>query len=200
MFKIPKEKFFITSDLHFQHKNLIKGCSVWEDKSGCRDFNTCEEYEELVINNINKIVPKDAYLISAGDIIFGNKENLPKILDRINCKNIIHVRGNHDDWFDRKQEYKNLFTKFTSYIEIVCGKQLICVFHYALKVWRDNHEGSWALTGHSHGSMEDDKNSLSLDVGVDTCLYGHVKYTPYSFEELKGIMSQNKKYTKIDHH
>jgi len=27
-----------------------------------------------------------------------------------------------------------------------------------------------------------------MDVGVDTCLYEHERYTPYSFEEILGIM------------
>lgn len=63
-----------------------------------------------------------------------------------------------------------------------------------MRVWNKSHYGAWMLYGHSHGSLIDDPNSLSFDVGVDC----H-NYKPFSFEEVKEIMS-HKIWKAIDHH
>ena len=47
---------WFTSDTHYNHKNLVKGISRWEDKSGCSDFATKEEMNELLIKNIKFIL------------------------------------------------------------------------------------------------------------------------------------------------
>lgn len=48
--------------------------------------------------------------------------------------------------------------------------------------------------GHSHGSMPDDTNMLSCDVGVDCW-----NYTPVSMEQLQVHMSK-KTFKPVDHH
>ncbi len=56
------------------------------------------------------------------------------------------------------------------------------------------HKGFYHLHGHSHGSLPDNPNALSLDCGVDT----HDFY-PYSFEEVEDRMSK-KQFVPVDHH
>ena len=68
--------------------------------------------------------------------------------------------------------------------EAARGRQLIVLCHYAFRVWNVSHHGSYHLYGHSHGSLEDDPNALSFDIGVDC----HDFY-PLSYEEVKAIMS-----------
>jgi calcineurin-like phosphoesterase family protein len=63
-----------------------------------------------------------------------------------------------------------------------------------MKVWNKSHHGAWHLYGHSHGSLPDDINSLSFDVGVDS----H-DYKPISYEEVKRIMKK-KIFKPLDHH
>ena len=74
------------------------------------------------------------------------------------------------------------------------GKRKIVLLHYAMRVWNRSHHGSWHLYGHSHGSLPDDPNSLSFDVGVDC--WG---YAPISYQEVKSVMS-GKTFAPIDHH
>lgn len=139
-----------------------------------------------------------------GDFIFGpNKiENSKRIRERINCERLILVQGNHDDWIRKnknKEDFTKLFAEVHEFHYRKLNNQFIVMCHFAMRTWCWQAQGSWDLYAHSHGSLADDPNSLSLDVGVDTCLYGHEKYTPYSFEELQGIMSQ-KKNLQVDHH
>jgi calcineurin-like phosphoesterase family protein len=74
------------------------------------------------------------------------------------------------------------------------GVRDITLLHYALRVWNKSHYSSWHLYGHSHGSLPDDPNSMSFDVGIDC----H-NYTPISFEQVKAIMAR-KTYVPVDHH
>ena len=63
-----------------------------------------------------------------------------------------------------------------------------------MRVWNKSHHGAWQLYGHSHGSLPDDPNALSFDVG---CML--FDYEPLEFEDVKKIMS-NKNYKPVDHH
>lgn len=87
---------WITSDTHYWHKNICLGSSVWQDKSGCRDFNSPKEMSDALINSINKHVMQEDTLYHLGDWSFGGVENIWNFRKRINCKNIYLVPGNHD--------------------------------------------------------------------------------------------------------
>jgi calcineurin-like phosphoesterase family protein len=63
-----------------------------------------------------------------------------------------------------------------------------------MRVWNHSHHGSWHLFGHSHGTLTDDTDSLSLDVGVDC--WG---YSPVSMEQLDAKMA-TKTFKPVDHH
>lgn len=90
------DNVFITSDTHYWHKNLCRGTSVWPDKNVCRDFDTVEEMNEAILNNINKVVGKDDLLIINGDLSFGGEQNIPELIYNINCVNLIATYGNHE--------------------------------------------------------------------------------------------------------
>jgi calcineurin-like phosphoesterase family protein len=163
--KFNKEEIFITSDLHDGHINICSGTTKWD--SGFRNFKNPQEMRKTLVDNINSVVPKDAYLISLGDIKFGDRRELQNLLSEINCKNIIHLAGNHCQFLRKKSEYQKLFKWFGDYLEIYVGNQLICLNHYAFEVWNESHRGSWMLYGHSHSSLPDNLNRKKIDVGVD---------------------------------
>jgi calcineurin-like phosphoesterase family protein len=76
--------------------------------------------------------------------------------------------------------------KYDQIKEIKIEGQVIVLCHYMMSIWPGSHYNSWHLFGHSHGrSTEVGK---SLDVGVDTEKYGHKRFYPYSFDEIKAIM------------
>ena len=72
--------------------------------------------------------------------------------------------------------------------------QKIVLNHYSMTVWDQSHRGSWQLYGHSHHSLPDNPNSLSIDVGCNGW-----DYKPLEFEQIKKIMSK-KIWKPIDHH
>ena len=96
------QKIWITSDTHHSHKNICRGVTEWRTKdkqipvAQTRPFNTLEEMNEKIINNINKVVGQDDILIHDGDFSFGGIENIWRFRSRIICKNIYHIIGNHD--------------------------------------------------------------------------------------------------------
>lgn len=55
-------KVWITSDLHFGHKNIVRGVTNWRTQDGqipvdsVRDFETIEQMNERLIDGINNII------------------------------------------------------------------------------------------------------------------------------------------------
>lgn len=198
--KFNPDNIFFVSDIHGQHSNLCKGVSQWDNTDRCRDFNSIEEMNESIIKSINDTVPWDSFLFHIGDFLFGDKSKVFDFRNRINCQNIIHIHGNHDD-FIRKldpSDIEKLFIWTGDYLEISVGKKLIILCHYPFAVWRECHKGSWCITGHSHGTYRPStKECLTegkiLDVGWD-CFN-----KPVSFKEVKEIMDR-KFVANKDHH
>jgi len=193
-----KNTFFL-SDTHYQHKNICKGVSTWEDKSGCRNFNTIEEMNETIVNRINEKVGVDDVLYHSGDFSFGGVKNIVEFRRRINCQEIHLITGNHDSNIQRNVvvdgiEVQSLFASVQHYKEIYINKQKIILFHYAMRVWNESSKGSIHLYGHSHSSLEDKPHGKSMDIGVDTN-----DYYPYSYEEIKRIMDK-RNILVLDHH
>lgn len=197
--KFDGKNCYFSSDLHLNHKNLCFPTSSWPDKDkSTRKFLSLDEMNEVIIDSINIEVPENGIFFILGDILFGYKGKLPYWVDRINCKEIHYIMGNHCDFIRNSIEYQNLFTSCQDYLEIFCsgktGKYTkCCLFHYPIKVWRDNGKFSYALTGHSHGSLPYTDTELGLDVGWD------VWHRPLNFLEIEEILSKRTFQAK-DHH
>lgn len=179
---------WITSDTHFGHKNIVRGISTW--KSGFRDFNSQEEHDETIINNINDLVKEDDVLYHLGDFAFGVKaENVPKYRSKIRCKNIIILTGNHDD-FSLNRRY---FTFATDYYEIKLFGKYIVMFHYPIWSWNGQGKGSIHLHGHQHKNGNINNGRIKdLDIGGNN-------FKPYNLEDLVKEMSKIEVWCP-DHH
>ncbi len=173
---------WFTSDHHWGHANIIKYCD--------RPYNSIEEMDEDLIKRWNERVQPGDLVYHLGDFAF-HKDLLlvDAILDRLNGT-IQVIYGNHDrpgvkmsGKFAWKGDYK--------YVSV--EKQKIVLFHYAMRVWRSNHHGSWMLYGHSHGTLPD-IGGKTTDVGVDSW-----DYYPVPFEDLKALM-ESRKIQVVDHH
>jgi len=196
---LSPERVFVSSDFHGYHKNICRGTTAWTT-GNTRDFDNEFLMTDKLVENINNKVGEDDILINLGDWSFGGKDKVKLLRDRINCKNIILLRGNHDDAITKDKELQKLFSRFYGELDVdpivqfnVGGKSYRCC-HYALHVWDQSHRGVRHLFGHSHGSLPDNSLSLSFDVGVDC----H-NLTPLSFVEVEEIMSK-KIWKKVDHH
>ena len=101
----------------------------------------------------------------------------------------------------KNRHYQELFNLgFYDFKELTINGRLFILSHYAMRTWREQHRKSIQCYAHSHGSLPDDPKLLSLDVGCDTCLFGHEKYHPYSSIEIVDIMTKYKQHCFQDHH
>lgn len=78
---------WITSDLHFGHKNIINYCR--------EQYDTIGEHNEAIIENINSVVKKRDTLVILGDLCFG-ATNMIYFKQLNGYKRV--VMGNHDHY------------------------------------------------------------------------------------------------------
>lgn len=191
-----------TSDTHFGHANIIKYSKrpfLFDPSRGHEDSRNrdVDGMDEALIKNWNYVVTPDDTIYHIGDFAFYRDQRQTRnVLRRLNGNKIL-ILGNHDKKLE--PETLRMFSRVHSYYELTVpdkdvGKQKIVLLHYAMRVWDKSHHGSWHLYGHSHGTLPDDPNSLSFDVGSDC--HG---YTPISYEQVKKIMLK-KHFRPIDHH
>lgn len=81
------QNIFFTSDLHFNHSNVIKWCN--------RPFLNVEEMNQSLIDNWNKKVSNKDIVFHLGDL-FWKYYNDKQILDALNGERIYLIPGNHD--------------------------------------------------------------------------------------------------------
>lgn len=174
---------FITADLHYHHKNICRGTSEWDDKSGCRDYNTLEEMDYEIVSSINNIVKENDTLRVLGDWSFGGYNKVKELRDRILCKNIHLIYGNHDHHIIKHIELQKLFLSCKFYDEFVLNHKMFVLSHYSFRVWNRSHRGSINLYGHSHGTLK--PYGRSLDCGWD------VFRKPITFLEAADIAEKN---------
>ncbi|MCB9843641.1 MAG: metallophosphoesterase [Phycisphaeraceae bacterium] len=183
---------YFTADTHFGHANIIKHSR--------RPFASVEEMDAAIIDDINSLVAPHDWLYHLGDFSFRGG-NPAAYRARIRCRNMVLVLGNHDPIYAdgrARSELASLFTSVSSLLNVTVQikrqAQILVLCHYAMRTWYRSHRGAWHLHGHSHGSLPNDAESLSWDVGVDCN-----DYRPVGVPEIAEIMSR-KRFVPVDHH
>lgn len=223
-----ERKIFFISDTHAYHTNIVRGISEWGEK-GTRDFKTQEDHLEALIKNINDNVGHDDILFHLGDWSFGGIDKIWKFRQRINCREIHLILGNHDHHIQKNKvlpncefkSYKNigdktftlkredeaeivnakeLFTSVDKYLEISIDGQMICMSHYPARMWNNAAKGSWFLYGHCHGNLPEYEFAKGKLAKTMDVGVDTNDLKPYSFEELKRIMDKRHAIVGIDHH
>jgi calcineurin-like phosphoesterase family protein len=174
---------WVTSDTHYMHTNICRGVTRWkidtpEGLEAVRDFNTLEEMNDALVNNINKIVKADDWLIHVGDWSFGGFEMISQFRSLINCKNIILILGNHDQHIlANKENVRDLFTHVENEMEIHAGGIKFHFQHYPHTKEKDGY----MIHGHIHtkGDKRFGKGKM-MDVGI--C--GSPEFRPYHIQEV----------------
>lgn len=199
------KKVWVTSDIHFSHKNICRGVTNWRTQDGqipinsTRDFQTIDEMNDTLVDNINLKVGEHDTLIMLGDIAFGGFENVGKFLDRLTCKNIHLVLGNHDHHIrNNRENIQDKFISVSDYLQIKIYGQNFVMCHYPFSSWNGLNKGSIHLHGHVHLSNKDKwGRGKRLDVGVD----GN-NYHPYSLSEIVHMMDRRSISSEldVDHH
>jgi calcineurin-like phosphoesterase family protein len=190
---ITTGRVFITSDTHYGHKNICRGVTNWRTQDGeipvgsTRDFETIEQMNDRLVNAINNVVGQDDTLIMLGDVSFGGFENIGIFLDRLICKNIHLILGNHDTHIENNRE--NIQSRFLSvqhYLEVNINDKNFVLCHYPLQSWNGLNKGVIHLHGHVHlPPHRKFGNGKRLDVGMD----GN-GMDPYSISEIIKIMDK----------
>lgn len=183
---------WFTSDLHLGHANIIRYCN--------RPFAHADEMDEALISNWNSKVQPDDEVYVLGDVALCPATKAVNYLRRMHGTKFL-VEGNHDRGCLKDPAFRNQFSWIRALAELDVpdptakkGGRKIVMCHYAMRVWNKSHHGAIQLYGHSHGSLPDDPNALSMDVGVD-----NHNYTPISLEDVMRFMSK-KKWRAVDHH
>lgn len=192
-------KIWFSSDLHLNHFNIIKYTN--------RPFKSVEDMNETIIANHNAVVAPDDKWFHLGDFAMAGSGKASYFLSRLNGIKYM-IAGNHDKrvLFKRDADFniqikdgvKNQVQWVKDYYEMWVDKQFVVLHHYAPRVWNASHKGGFYLYGHSHGSLPDDPNALSMDVGIDAiAMYKAVNgvknpkdYRPISWDEVKEFMAK----------
>jgi calcineurin-like phosphoesterase family protein len=189
-------KVWFTADLHLGHGNIIKYCQrpfmTPKETEQVRinprgKLRLCEEtvrrHDDALLEAINSRVAEDDILWVVGDFCWGPLEQAVRYRDRIRCRNVHLVWGNHDH-----RSIRPIFRDVLEQGMIRVEGQEIWLNHYPMRSWNKAFHGSWHLYGHVHGQLtaEDKANDSTLvkDVGVDAC-----DYRPWSFEDLQAYMA-----------
>jgi len=186
---------FLTADLHLGHSNIAgPKTSLW--KTGFRHFDSVEEMNAAIIDNINKMVGQKDTLYINGDFAMGGHHKIPDYRRRIICENIHIILGNHDDHIHK---YADLFSSISESKLIYWNKEGIYMNHYAGRVWYGSHKGYYHAYGHSHGSLEHTPYGKSMDVGIDNAYRLFGAYRPFYIEEFM-YMLKDRPIEFPDHH
>jgi len=200
----PTQRLYFTSDTHYNHTNICRGVTRWTDAEDItRDFKTLDQMNDRIVAGINAEVGQDDILFHLGDWSFGGFERIEEFRNRINCKNIHIVLGNHDHHIERDREgIRQLFTSVNQYLELeVKGKdweQNYVLMHYPIISWNKMNDGVIHLHGHVH--LPPDRRigkGKTMDVGVD----GN-GLNPLHTSDIKRLMNNQpiKSGFEFDHH
>lgn len=187
---------WFTADLHLGHGNIIRYClrpflnpqeedRVLHDPRGRWRVSeeTIHRHDTALLDAINAVVGERDTLWVLGDFCWGRLETAQRYRDRIRCRNVHLIWGNHDH-----RSLRPLFGEAWEQGMIQVEGQEIWLNHYPMRSWHRCFHGSWHLYGHVHGRLaaEDATHpaTLTRDVGVDAC-----GYRPWSLGELRGYMA-----------
>jgi calcineurin-like phosphoesterase family protein len=174
-----------------------------------RKFDSLQDMNQRLVDNINNMVGEDDILIHLGDWSFGGFDKIEEFRSQINCKNIHLTFGNHDHHIERNKEgVQRLFSSVQHYLELEVVRPLtksmnekfkfVCM-HYPIASWHNMNQEVIHLHGHvhlpAHLRIAEGK---AMDVGVD----GN-GLEPLSLDEIVELM-KDREVKKLalpkDHH
>ena len=203
------QNIFFTSDTHYNHTNICRGTSKWDTRRATRDFNVIHHMNQVLVDNINKVVGENDILIHLGDWSFGGIESIAEFRNRIVCKNIHLILGNHDHHIERnKEDVQRLFSSVNHYVNLDLRRPInkattekfkFILMHFPIASWDNMNTGVIHLHGHVHLPPHlRIAEGKAMDVGVD----GN-GLEPLSLNEIVSIMKDRpikKLALPKDHH
>lgn len=213
LIKTPTQNIWFTSDTHYAHKNICRGTTSWKDADRLtRDFSDLDAMNQMITWNLNKAVHEDDILFHLGDFSFGGIHNTVAFRNRIHCKNVHLVLGNHDQHIERNvDDLQDLFSSVQHYLDLdvrmyndpvkqnkLVMQQEFVLMHYPIQSWAGMNKGVIHLHGHVHLPFPKRvAKGKMMDVGVD----GN-GLKPISLLEVMQIMAKQPIASNLpfDHH
>lgn len=153
---------YITSDIHFGHKNIMSFCPV------SRAFGKGDvvRMDEEIIRHWNSTVQPEDHTYILGDFAFCNAEKAISHLQRLNGSKTLIV-GNHDAKLVKDVGFRSEFIAIYDYHTIQINNVKVIMFHYPIAEWDQMHRGAVHFHGHLHGGVSGMEAYRCLDVGMD---------------------------------
>ncbi|WP_425394943.1 metallophosphoesterase family protein [Aeoliella sp.] len=191
---------WFTADTHLGHGNIVKFClrpflsetekqQATEDPRGAWKVSpeSIARHDAAIIDAINAVVEPADTLWVLGDFCWGKLEEAQAYRNRIACRDVRLVWGNHD--------HRSVGAAFRQPIDqgmVRVDGHKIWLNHYPMRSWHKSFHGSWHLYGHVHGRLDQENEQspwlLARDVGVDSC-----DYKPVSIDDLRRYMAPREK-------
>lgn len=175
------QRLFFTSDTHYGHSNICSATTNWVGAENMtRNFSSLDRMNDELVFWINQSVGENDILFHLGDWSFGGFENIEEFRNRINCKNIHLILGNHDHHIERnKDNIQRLFASVNHYVELdvrrpsefakgKIDKFNFVLMHYPIASWNNMNSEVMHLHGHVHlPPHQRTSEGRAMDVGVD---------------------------------
>ena len=196
------ENIYITSDIHYSHKNIVGGITKWRNEQGeipsdrVRNFETLEDMNYALVDNINKVVGENDILYFLGDLTLSNNgtKSNDEFIEQIKCKNKYLILGNHDMMIRKYRDYFLSDGKFKLIAEnyyLKIDDKIIYLTHKLNTNLRLLNENEYHLHGHFHNRGEIRfTDNRSMDIGID----GNENFEPYKLIDVLNLV--DKQYIK----
>lgn len=161
-----KSQVFLSSDLHLDHRNIIKYCN--------RPFKDVHEMNYWLIKNWNRTVGKQDMVYFLGDLALtrGNRQRVIGFIRSLNGRKIF-IRGNHDRFL---KSYRHFILKY--------GDKSFYLVHNPADIPSDWN--GWSICGHTHQhSRFIDKNKKIINVSPEV-----TGYKPVNIKELVRLIEE----------
>ena len=155
-------KTFITSDLHFGHKNIMNFCP----QARARFRNDVDYMNEAMVLEWNQIVEPQDLVYILGDVAFLPVPKATEYMRRLNGRKIL-VQGNHDRKLLKDPEFYDCFDEVHHYLDITYNGTKCVMFHYPIAEWDQMHRGAVHFYGHLHGGASGIEQYRARDMVMD---------------------------------
>ena len=153
---------WVTSDLHFGHKNIMSFCP----DARARFRNDLAYMNEAMVKEWNDLIEPEDTVYILGDVAFMSGSDAAKMVKRLNGIKIL-VRGNHDRKTLMDVNFRRAFAEVHEYLDITYHGTKVIMFHYPIAEWDQMHRGAVHLHGHLHGGVSGMEKFRCRDMGMD---------------------------------
>lgn len=172
--------WFFSADWHLGHSNIIKYCKrpfLSREEEGLLSMadrgvipakevrvspESTKAMSDAIIDSTNAVVGEEDTLVLIGDFCWTPREKryeaAKQYRDRIRCKNVFLIWGNHDDRRTLGPLFKAAYDAYNFNVD---GQHIFC-HHYPCRSWDMAHHGSWMLYGHVHNLYWNEDNGLLM--------------------------------------